>query len=385
MALDLSRQLVLRWPGPDQPPAALLEEAGIEGTVGIGPLEGTDPEGLWPGIRLPRNANRDEMTASASSEPWVDANGYRVALARALNPTRNPVLAYEPTEKAGLTSDRMVEFETLELALAEARVGGGNYVLALERRYRDALLKRDPAALEAWASLGRTARWFSKNAALFGRPTHPAITYLVEPGYPTAELANLAYRRGCSPALVTALNPPAPDPSKIQVLVAASVKALEGVAWRRVLAHAEAGATVVVDSKPEAAWKVARKDEDRTFYSLGKGQVVAYHKRIADPSEFALDVIDLLTHRRRAARLWNAPSAIPLATVGASPRETLLHIVNYGGIGRREVQARVQGRFNRATLLAPGKDPADLKVYHRAQTSEVFPPELGRITTIHFS
>ena len=31
---------------------------------------------------------------------------------------------------------------------------------------------------------------------------------------------------------------------------------------------------------------------------------------IADPSEFALDVIDIITHKRRAVRTWNAPAVI---------------------------------------------------------------------------
>ena len=64
----------------------------------------------------------------------------------------------------------MVPFETLELALVEAWAAGGNYILALEPRYQDALLRGEERALTAWRSLGRTARWLREHASLFRQP-----------------------------------------------------------------------------------------------------------------------------------------------------------------------------------------------------------------------
>src|SRR4051812_9259824 len=53
--------------------------------------------GLWPGIRRPPTVpGRGDETASASREPWVDANGYQVGYLRALHPDKPPVLAYLP-------------------------------------------------------------------------------------------------------------------------------------------------------------------------------------------------------------------------------------------------------------------------------------------------
>ena len=140
----------------------------------------------------------------------------------------------------------------------------------------------------------------------------------------------------------------------------------------------------MIDTAPDSAWKVHKKNPDRTFYSLGDGFVVAYHKRITDPSEFALDVLDLVTHRRRAARLWNALAAIPLA-VSPGRGRLLLHVVNYGSPIDADVQARVHGHFPRALLHAPGLEkPSVLKVSKRGTMSEVFLPELNRVATIEF-
>src|SRR5687767_50061 len=79
-------------------------------------------DGLWPGIRKPPAvAGRGDETASASREPWVDANGYQAGYLRALYPNRPPVLAYLP-DKLG---DRSVPYDSLELALIEAWTAGG--------------------------------------------------------------------------------------------------------------------------------------------------------------------------------------------------------------------------------------------------------------------
>ncbi len=359
--------LLLRWPNRQPAHEPLLAQLKPDRVFDTEAVPDSVSNGLWPGIRNP-GTRGDADVASASREPWIDASGFLAAFQRALGlPT---LLSHAHTDPAV-----GVPFDSLELALVEARVNGGNMLLSVEPRYREALLKNDPKALDAWSSLARTAAWLRANEALFAHPTLPYMTQLVEPGEETAELANLLFRRGASPALVPATRVPAPNPNVIQVLIAASLKKVPP----SVFAHAQAGATVVIDSAPQANGKVVKKDTDRTIYSVGKGQVVAYHETISDPSEFALDCIDLLTHRRRAARLWNASSAIPLATSGR-----LLHIIQYGGPITNEIQARMQGIYNRATLLRPEAPPLPLKVYRRGTTTEVFPSAIRRLAVVQF-
>ncbi|MBM3734942.1 MAG: hypothetical protein FJW39_04080 [Acidobacteria bacterium] len=403
MPIDFGHQLIARWLDPDPAHAALLKQAGIEVVLlgaphaaferavadagfATSPVESAGTvvtRGLWPGIRdAARQRGGGDETASASREPWVDANGYLVAVERALNPGRTPVLGYLPDAKAGVTAQRMIPFETLEIALVEARMNGGNFLLAVEPRYRAALLRKDARALAAWESLGRMSKWLSEHAALFGRPANPVITALVEPGPATSELANLLFRRNGSPLIAAAADPPAPG--RAQCLVASSLKSLTPDQRKRVFAHAEAGATVVIDSAPER-WKLARQERDRDFYSVGKGHVLAYHKRIVDPSEFALDCIDVVSHRHRAARLWNANSVIALSTEGTKPGEQLLLLINYGSAVNEEVQARVAGHFGSAELIAPGAAARPLKTARRGTTTEVFLPALGRCAVVRFA
>ncbi|MGH9631188.1 MAG: hypothetical protein ACRD7E_23030, partial [Bryobacteraceae bacterium] len=323
MPLDLSKDLVLRWDNPDPAHVALFKKAGVTAvlpsvvdepfsqacsTAGIATLAPSELQflelnklssakpganvvltnGLWPGISRPAPVKgRGDETASASIEPWVDSNGYWIGYLRALYPDRPPVLGYLP-DKLG---DRAVPFDSLELALIEAWTAGGNYILALEPVFREALLRNEPKAAAAWEQLGSTARWLREHITLFRQDPLPIVTALVEPGAATAEISNLLYRRHVSPYLCPAAAPPSPDPERL-ALVAANLKRPEPGVVKRILANAEAGASVIAAALPKQEWwqaaalKSVRSDVDREFYAFGKGRIVAYRRPVSDPSEF---------------------------------------------------------------------------------------------------
>ena len=363
------------WLETPQPEfAAACQAAGIAAVDSLETLKA----GLWPGIRSAgRRRSADGEVSSASSEPWVDSNGYLVACQRATG--KSGLLAYS----FGDAATRMVAFETLEIALAEAWMMGGNFALELEHRYLRDLRSADAKATAAWTKLGRTAAWLKKTAALFGRPAMPVITVLYDGRGLSRELANLLFRRNASPSIVTA--PPAPSPH-IKALVAASITPPDEKTKAAILAHASAGAIVVVDADwwQTSAAKTTKEEVDRVFFSLGKGQVVAYRKRIAEPSEFALDVIDLVTHRQRPLRLWNAPAIIGVASQGVRTG-AILTLLNYGVSVPEDIQAHVLGAYSRALMHMPGAAPVSLKVARRAAMSEVFIPKLERACAIDFT
>jgi hypothetical protein len=430
MLPDLNRSFVIRWSDPDPKWIPLLKEASLDGVLLEAPNEnfqracqesgiqtalagevrllklekvdrtpGSGPiileSGQWPGIsRGPNVEGTGDETASASREPWVDSNGYLVSYLRALFPGRPTVLGYQPGEASGLKPDRLVPFDSLELALVEAWVAGGNYLLALEPRYREALLRGDAKALAAWRQLGRTADWLRRYPGLFQERVFPMITALVEPGGTTAEIANLLHRWNASPALADAADPPAPEPGRCLALVAAGIRPPRPEARARILVHAESGGFVITDAPGENVWwrhprlRLLREEDDRSFFALGPGQIVAYKKRIADPSEFALDVIDIITHKRRAVRLWKAPAVVALARFcphhGRVRGEALLAVVNYGSPVDTEIQTRIQGNFAKALLLRPEAPPVTLRAVKRGATTEIMVPELTRVAAVIF-
>lgn len=419
MAVDFEREVVFRGDGADhrllerfreagaaaavfrQPEAAQLEacqKLGLEAVradqiqfvdwKGAGQVRPGSPvvlaDGLWPGISRGGERSDDEV-ASASGLPWVDANGYLIGCLKALAPARPAVLGYLPDESAGAGPERVLAFDSLELALVDAWASGGNYLLALEARFRAALAAGEARAAAAWSGLARTSAWLRKNVDRFRQPASPIITALVSPAGESAHLGNLMMRHGANPAFASAADPPPPAPGSVLELVACSIPAPGAAARDRILSHARLGATVVVDAfEPGAWWRVAglkleRDEEDRVFYRLGKGLLAAYKDPIADPSEFAFDVIDLATHKKRAVRLFRAPATVPLLTRAG------LALINYGSRQRYEMTVHVQGHFQRVRLERPDDGPQELKPARRGPVTEFRVPELGRVALVTLS
>ena len=277
--MAIENSILLRWPDPQPAHLPLLRSAHVETLVlpqgnaefsaaasraGIQTILGNElppvvTSGLWPGVRRgPSRRAREVEVASASSEPWVDANGYLVEFHRALQPDQTALLAYEANEKAGVKPDVDTPFGTVELALVEARVAGGNFVMDLPARFRERLLAADPKAVEAWQSLGKTTAWLKQNAALFGHPVLPQVTALVEPGLATREIANLLHRRGASPLLKNAKGLIEFDKGML-VLVAAGLKEVPSECF----VSAKAGAILVLDQPAPDSAKASRLHHHR--------------------------------------------------------------------------------------------------------------------------
>jgi hypothetical protein len=391
MPLDPLTSLFVRWPAGEPRPEALFQEAGVDAAVTDTLPEGLPApveRGLYPGIKTPgQRVDWVEEVGSASREPWIDSNAWLVSYQRAMEPGKPVLLGYQPNEKSGVTADRMVPFESLEIGLMEARAMGGNWIAAPDERFRRQLAAEDKAAVEAFKKFGVFAAWLKANKGLFGHPMFPTITALVDQGM-SSEYANLLFRRGASPRLVRAVDVPAPSADCLCV-VAAGIKKPEAALAAKLLAHARAGAFVVVDARGESPWwrtaglKETKVQADRTFYTLGKGTVVAYTKAIANPSEFALDAIDLATYRNRSIRAWGAGTVVYTASRRGS--ESIATLMNYGRSKIYDLQMRIRGRYTTAVLHTPEAEPKTLEARGRETMTEAFLPELGRMGVVVFS
>ena len=420
MPVDLSSEIILRWDGVKPQHVPLFKSGGITalwtgvsnesaqkacaaaGIRVLGPREVqliapahldeftgdaavVVKDGVWSGASMP--TREPTLTAGATARPWVNANGYRIGYLHALYPDRPPILGYSPDAEAGIKPDKPPALSSLELALIDAWAAGGNYVLTLIPEHRRELLAGNPDALTSWRALGRTAHWLRENIALFRYPVIPNITQLVERGDATAELANLMYRQNASPRLVNAANPPEPDPLRCRVLVAAGIRPPDPSIASRILAHAEAGATVVVDSGQAKPWwrrdsyTPDRSFEDRSFYRAGRGRVVVYHEEIQDPSDFAFDVIDL-AGASRPVRLWDNGAVIAL-NADSGGGKNVLRAVNYGPqLQRASVLAQVPGHFTSARLMRPDGPQLSLPLAPRGPNSEFSLPRLRLLAVI---
>jgi len=346
--------------------------------------------GAWPGAQASGRGSGGGFSAGATQHAWVDSDTYLPPLIRALYPSAQPVLGYLPDAGAGIASGKVIAYNSLELALIDAWAGGGNYILAPDAACRDALLAGDRSALAAWSSLGRTARWLREQQTLFRHPPAGAITVLVEPGDTTAEIASLLFRHSASPDLVSSARVPPPDAARRPVVVAAGIGPPSADLRNLLLAHASGGATVVTDLSGADAWwrtaglKPSRAFEDREFYSLGSGAILAYRQAVEDPGDFALDVLDA-AGARRAVRIWECPAGIATVSQAGPRSKPVLRVVNYASRARDQMVAHVRGNHASATLLRPGQQPSALRTYRRGPNTEVVLAGLERLAVVVFS
>ena len=171
-------------------------------------------------------------------------------------------------------------------------------------------------------------------------------------------------------------------------MVAAGVKTPDAATRTKLLAHARAGALLVVDAQGDKAWwrdaamKPGKEQTDRKFYTLGKGSIVAYSEEVANPSEFALDVIDLVTYRNRPVRACGAGNVV--YTASRRGAESIATLMNYGRSKMYDVQVRIRGRYKSAVLHTPEGGPKTLEARGREAMTEVFLPEMGRMGVVVF-
>ncbi|MEK7406966.1 MAG: hypothetical protein AAB225_17975 [Acidobacteriota bacterium] len=356
----------------------------------VAPAHAVLKAGQWPGIRSePTDRDPDVFLASATREPWIDANAYLVAYLRAMFPRRPALLGYRPDAAAGVSQDRMVPYGTLEAALAEAVAAGGSFLLSLDDAYFAALLEGQPRARAAWRSLGQTVRFLREQAAVFRQPNRARVAFLAESVEQAAELLNLMYRRHVCPVILPVRAVPALDPARWRAVVAADLTPTVDVR-QKLLDYARAGGLLMTVPAAGAApswWLVSgmrktRTDLDRDWYALGRGRVIAYREPVSDPGEFALDVIDAVGVRTRDLRLVNAGAVLGLVAGEPGGARAVVTLISYGSTRDREFLVRVDGLFGKATLSQPGAAPTPLKTAHRGALTEVVVDRLERLAVI---
>ncbi len=346
--------------------------------------------GLWPGVRAPPNVpGRGIEVATASREPWLDTNPYLVGYLRGMFPDRPAVLGYRPDGAAGITGGRAVPHESVEVALVEAYLAGGNYVMSLPDDFRNALLSGDADAIAAWQSLGDTADYLRKNAEQIRRPNRSRIVAAAGSLAESGEILNLMYRRNLFPVVHPASDLPVLDSSHTRGLVYANLDAPSAAGLRRIMGYVRAGGLLIAApaNRETPKWWLAdgvektRSDKDRDHFSLGNGRIVAYHDPALDPSEFALDVIDLVGVQTRDIRMWDAPTIVGSA-VEAGRGAAQVHLVNYDEPRDQGFPTRVDGVFRRATVREIDGEVRTLKAVKRGEMTEIWVDRIGRFALI---
>lgn len=340
-------------------------------------------EGLWPGIHPV-----DTTRASGTEKVWVDANLWVYAYLKGIYPQRAAILGYRADKAAGVEEKRSLGFPSLAAALAEARVSGGNVVLAPPENYRRALLGGEARAKTAWEHLAKLAKFLEAQEAAYRAAMLPSVAVLAADLEQAGELLNMAYRNNLFPVAmpVEGFNGQA-----YTVVAASGVTPTAGV-QAKLKARAAGGSTVAVAPGAEGGqiwWKEWMKEKRParaafSLYGLGKGHVAAYADPVIDPSEFALDLMEMPGMAVRPLRLWNAGAVLGMVRQAGAGR-WLVTLVNYGSPKRDITMMRVAGHWAGAVALRPGMEAKPLETRRRGATTEVDVPTIEQTITIELT
>ncbi|MEO8658225.1 MAG: hypothetical protein ABI693_07130 [Bryobacteraceae bacterium] len=275
------------------------------------------PDCPWPGL-----PPRDGSSAGPTGNPWIDANGWQVRLAK----------AHDAQKPVWLASGK-VESANYAMAAADAAMCGGRWVVKLDDQVAAGVAAGHADAVKAWKDLTLALGFFEKHREWAAMEPVAKLAIVsdfkeMNPG----ELLNLAARQhvgyrivlkdshaisfaGMEAVLYADDQPPAKP-----LLAAMEAFAREGGLLMAPRPTAELVSAVgpVIDTQIRTV-----------VHRLGKGRLAVPLKEWDDPFLLASDAHLLMSYRHDPVRLFNAGLLIPYVTSGAG--RTVVQLVNYVG------------------------------------------------------
>jgi hypothetical protein len=287
-------------------------------------------------VRTGRAAQAD---AGPTGKPWVDANGWIVELARALEPAREVWLDFAPPA--------MARPEGYLLAAAEAEAYGAHWILPSASPNNDALV----AALEYFADHADWRDWETVAALGVVSDFRGANHFLA------TEFLNLAARR---PLPCRILASP-PEPGSLRAIVVVEAGTISDDWRRKTTRFAEAGGLVIAP----AGFFTATSGEMRLGYhtrQVGRGEIAQPAAKWVDPYLLVNDAHFLLGREHDVFRLYNATSMNCHYAASADGRRAVAHLLNYS--------------------LRPGSHPVTLATARRYRSARLYTLESPKAAAV---
>ena len=110
---------------------------------------------VWPSIRAAKHA--DGAAAGPTGAPWVDANGWSIHLAHALQPAK-PIWVEAVPEKGTLQND-----SAYLLAIADSAANGARWVVSLDDATAQGIAAKEPRSTGRWRKMMSALDFFEKH------------------------------------------------------------------------------------------------------------------------------------------------------------------------------------------------------------------------------
>jgi hypothetical protein len=352
----------MKWPS-EWKDGAILRETPVNCVLG-GPvslpsgvrrLEKVPPEvgvieGVWARIRT---AERGSGGAGPTGRPWVESNGWRIQLQRAMDAGRKPVwVTAEPP------ANQVLGPEAYLLMAADAAAYGAQWVVTLDGRTAQGVAAGEKAAGETWRRLGAALRLFAAHTDWLGYQPVAAIGVLSDFAgdneFLGHELLNLSARRPLPLRILPLATAAAADWKGLRAITVLGGKsALDAALARKLTAFVENGGMLIapaglLDGKPSSA------RHEYSASTRGKGTIFVPKEEWSDPWQLAADIHLLAGRETDVLRVYNATSANVNHVESGDGARGVVHVISY--VTRAPVSGvtlALKKKWKRARLLTP--------------------------------
>ena len=328
-----------------------VESQRLQVTIAGSPPAGIEMiEGDWPGIKPPAPGQNPMMVAGPTGEPWIDSNGWKVALAQALHPGRELWVDVVP-------SPPRVYAESYVIAVCDAGAHGASWVIGLDDALAAKLAAGDATALALWKKATQAAGFFAGwsrpemlPAALIG----VVSDFSGDNEYMSHEVLNLLARNNQQMRVLPLAGLTASSLNGLRAVIYADVAAPEADVRKLITDFVEQGGILLAGPGWGAVEGTTAPDQGLPRYDVrkrGKGCVAIAHKPLDDPYLVAQDAGILMSHRYDLLRIWNGGAVRACLARGVDGKRGLLQLVFYSNAREGDPSVRVAGPWRRAKLL----------------------------------
>lgn len=318
---------------------------------------------------LPRSRLLTEMgmTATPSSEPWIDSNMWLVRSFQASAAHPMVWLDYVPTSGAPA--------EAYTRAVADAGIAGGRWMVAPDDVLRAGLYQKQPASLEVWRRIASDLKFYEDHAEW--REFTPAglLGVVLDNAASDPDMAdeyrNLVARRQVPYRLIERSRMSADSLRGLAAVLAVDLASPTPAEKKLLGGFAEAGGLLVVGH----GWggEVAT-GQPYAEIPTGKGRVAVYADDQPDAEAVSKDLLDLMDDL--GVRVFNMPSVLTYASQASDGKRLLVQLLNYADYPGQTMTVQAAGGFRTARLFTPEGGASELTVKQVSGKSEVSIPRL---------
>jgi hypothetical protein len=310
---------------------------------------------IWPGAGLQTNSENSAATGGPTGTPSVSSNGWFSLLSREIAPEKIPWLDVDPPE-----SSNILPAEEYCRTIADCRVYGSHWIVALDFWLWQTLLNEEPHAVETWAQITREIAFFERHA---GWEAYKPLGVL-------AVVSDFAGLNAISSGEVLDFL----NRSQVQFLAVDRLRmkappgnGLKGIIWmddvdpsaeqHEQLIHFVQQGGLVIAGKYWGPSGVIPSQEDwipaYSIYSLDKGKIVVANNGILDPYDLSNYAHLLIGHRNDFARVFNPGMTNCYCSLHPDGYKQIVQLVNYGPKPTEYMSLWVNARAKSGTLISP--------------------------------